>query len=1014
MKNCCQMIHLLLNYAPRAALALLFCCTLTSLKAQTPVRGTVTGADSLLEGATVTLKGTSTSVQTDAAGHFQINAPLNSTLVITYIGYGTKEVVVRSSGPLAIRLENKNAQLNDIVVVGYGTQKKSDVTGSVSTVKMKDIAKTPSSRIDDALQGRSAGVNIQHTDASPNSAISIRIRGVNSINGGNDPLVVIDGLQGGSLTTLNPEDVQSVEILKDASATAIYGSRGANGVVLVTTKKGRNGKYQVSYNGLFSSTKVRKKIDLMNAYQYATTVNDNRADFGQATVFSDSALNAFKNGAGTDWQDAVFRKGYTENHTLDISGGNDKTSYFLSGNVLHTKGIILNSGYTRYSLRANINSKITDKLTVGVNMFLAKELNHPTYLNGFSNGSPIFSALVFAPTKPIYNPDGTYSQPGGGYGPPTNYNPVALAVEPVRNYNLYTTNLIANADYALLPGLHLNVSGGYKLSSATNNDYVNAKANNAPGTETASIYDSTLVTYQNTNMVTYDKQFHDHHLKVTALMEQQYEQFNGNTAGSIGFLTDANTYNNLGLGNNPQIPTSAETKRSLLSYMGRVNYGYKDLYLLTVTGRADASSVFGANHKWGYFPSVALGWNLGNERFMQSISSLSSLKLRGSYGIVGNQAIIPYQSLALLNSSLPYPINGSSLTPGVGEGSFPNPDLKWEKTAQFNVGFDLSLFNSRLDLTADYYNKKTSDLLLAVPLPMTAGGNGYMFQNVGSVQNRGFEFTLGGRPIAAAVVWESSLTIALNRNKVLALSDGQNEITLGSPGLPNFGNTVWMEVGKPLGEFRALEFQGVWKSSEAAQAASFGTIPGAPKYRDVNKDGVIDNDDKVDIGNAQPKYTFGWSNTVTWKNLDLNIFIQGSEGNKMYNISRVRFETTSGDADATSVKILNRWSPTNENTNVPSFQGSSKSEDLQSTRWLEDGSYVRVKNIALGYTLPGSLFKKKIQSMRIYVSGTNLITFTKYSGFDPEAATGVDNFAGIDLATYPSQKAYTIGLNVNF
>jgi TonB-linked SusC/RagA family outer membrane protein len=1025
MKHCCHHFNLssqqpltaLRLTSLKAGLAVLLCFFVMGLKAQSPIQGTVTSADSALEGATVTLKGTNISTSTNASGHFQINAPVRGVLVISYIGFTSKEVEIKGNSSLNIRLDNGSAQLNDIVVVGYGTQRKSDVTGSVSSVKLRDIEKTPSSRIDDALQGRSAGVSIQHTDASPNSTISIRIRGINSINGGNNPLVVIDGLQGGNLNTLNPEEVQSIEILKDASATAIYGSRGANGVVLVTTKKGRSGKYTIAYNGLYGFTSVRKKIALMNPIEYATTVNDYRTDFGLPVVFSDSALNGFKNGVGTDWQDAIFRKGYTQNHTLDISGGNDRTSYYLSGNVLNTKGIILNSAYTRYSLRSNINSKVTDKLNVGVNLFLAKELNHPTALNSFNNGSPVFSALLFGPTKPIYNPDGSYSSPttpDAGYGPPSNYNPVALAVEPVRDYNLYTTNIIANADYVLLPGLHVNISGGYKLSSATNNDYVNAKATAAPGTETASIYDSTLVTLQNTNMITYEKQISDHHIKVTALMEQQYEQFNGNTSGSIGFLTNALTYNNLALGNHPQTPGSAETKRSLLSYMGRVNYGYKDLYLVTLTGRADGSSVFGANNKWGYFPSVAVGWNLGNESFMRSMKELSGLKLRGSYGIVGNQAILPYNSLALLNSAIPYPINGASLTTGVGSGSLANPDLKWEKTAQFNVGFDLSLFTGRLDFTADYYNKKTSDLLLYVPTPIVEGGNGSLLTNVGSVQNRGFEFSLGGKPIAGAVTWESGLTVGLNRNKVLELTGDQKEITLGGPGIPNFGNTLWMEVGKPLGEFRALQFEGVWKSSEAAAAAALGTIPGAPKYKDVNKDGVINNDDKVDVGNAQPKYTFGWNNTVSWKGLDLNIFIQGTQGNKIYNVSRVRFETTSSDADATSVKILNRWSTTNENTDVPSFKGSAKSEDLQSTRWMEDGSYVRLKNLSLGYTIPGSAFGRKIQSARVYVSGTNLITWTKYSGFDPEATTGVDNLAGVDLATYPSQKTVTIGLNINF
>ena len=1004
------------NFSSLRLAFILFLCSLSlGLKAQTLVKGSVFSGDSAVAGASILVKESRVSTITNSQGLFQINVPANGTLVVSSVGYLQKEVKVTGTD-LTIQLERIASNLNDVVVIGYGTQRKSDVTGAVSSIKMKDIEKTPSPRIDDAIQGRSVGVDVQRNDASPNSSISIRIRGINSINGGNDPLVVIDGLQGGNLNTLNPNDVQSIEILKDASATAIYGSRGANGVVLVTTKKGRAGRYQVNYDVFYSGSKVRKKIDLMTPLQYAETVNANRSEFGLPIRFNDSTLNEFKNGAGTDWQDAIFRPGYSMSHSLSVSGGNDRSNYFLSGNTLNTKGVILNTSYSRYSFRGNVSTKINDKITLGVNTFLAREMDHPTALNGFGNGSPIFSALLFAPTKPIYEADGKYSQPGGGYGPPTNYNPVALAQEPIRDYLTNTTNIVSNVNYTVIPGLNINISGGYKLLSVTKNDYVNSKPTNSPGTENASVAQTTLATYQNTNLVSYEKDFGVNHLKVTALMEQQYEQFNASTAGAIGFLTDALSYNNLGLGASPQVPFSNETKRSLLSYMGRVNYGYKDLYLLTVTARADGSSVFGANNKWGYFPSIAAGWNIINEDFMQDIKTFSGLKLRGSYGVVGNQAVAPYNSLALLNSAMPYPINGTSLSPGVGLGGKANPNLKWEKTAQFNVGIDMQFLAGRLDFSVDYYNKKTSDLLLALPLPLTTGGNPTLLTNIGKVQNKGFEFALSGKPVQnSSVIWLSAATLSFNRNKVLALLDGQPEISLGGPGIPNFGPTVWMEVGKPLGDFRGLIYEGVWKSKEAAAAASFGTIPGAPKYKDQNNDGVINADDKVSMGNAQPKYIFGWNNTISFKGFDLNVFIQGSQGGKILNISRVRFETTSGDADATSVKILNRWSPTNENTDVPSFTGSAKSEDLQSTRWLEDGSYIRFKNISLGYNLPGSLINKiKIQGARFYISGTNLITITKYSGFDPEARTGVDNFSGIDLATYPSQKLVTLGLNINF
>ena len=997
------------------------------------VTGTVQSGNNPVPGVSVQVKGHATGTQTDANGKFSIAAPVNSILIFSSVGFERREVKAGSAADLSIDLVASSGEsLNDVIVVGYGTQKKSDVTGAVASVDLKSVGKTPANRVDDAIQGRVAGVVIQHNDASPDAQLTIRIRGANSINGANDPLVVIDGLQGANLSTLAPEDVESIEILKDASATAIYGSRGANGVVIVTTKKGRKGKSVISFDALNSMTSVRKKLDLMNSYQYAQTVNDYRSDQSPALLpaFSAAQLAKFQGGYGTNWQDQIFRHGDNQNYSVGISGGSDNTTFYLNGNVLDNKGIVLNTDYKRYSLRANVTTKINDHFSAGVNVFLSKEENHPTPLNGFSNGSPIFSAQLFAPTLPLYDSTGKYSTPNeaAGYGPPTNYNPVALAVTPIKNYITNSDNILAYLEYTVIQGLKINISGGYQLSDVTNNDYENALPTGLAGATTANanIFSSHFITYQNTNQVTYEKKIGNHSLKFTGVVEQQYQQYNSVNAGAIGFLTDALSYNDLGLGASPQIPASTANTRSLMSYMGRINYGYKDLYLLTLTERADGSSVFGANNKWGYFPSAAVGWNLINEHFIKDLDlGLTNLKLRGSYGITGNQAISPYQSLASLNTGLPYDINGSSLAVGVGLGSLQNPNLKWEKTAQTDIGLDLSLLNGRLDLSADYYNKKTSDLLLAVPTPIDQGGKGSIVQNVGSVSNKGYELYLGGRPVVSGgFTWESGFTFGVNRNKVLSLINGVDSIPLpNGVGLPNFGVTQWLQVGQPLGLFKGLVYQGVWKTAEAAQAAALGFYPGAPKYADVNHDSKINGNDIVTIGNAQPKFSFGWTNTFSYKNFDLNVFIQGVQGNQIYDLGRVRSETTTIDASATSTRILNRWSPTNENTDVPSFQGS-KLENLQSSRWLEDGSYVRLKNISLGYTLPSGLCTRLgIQALRFYVSGTNLVTWTKYSGFDPEASSaysinggsnGLDQYSGVDLATYPAQKSFTIGLNLKF
>ncbi|SFQ07537.1 TonB-linked outer membrane protein, SusC/RagA family [Pseudarcicella hirudinis] len=991
----------------------------------TIVKGKVIDATSqeALIGVAITLKGTKTGTVTDTDGNFSINvAGENSVLAFSFVGYETQQITVGKQTFITVKLQNNTTELNGVIVVGYGTQKKSDITGSVVSLKMKEIEKAPSFRVDQSLQGRVAGVNIQNTDASPNAQVSVRIRGASSINGGNNPLVVIDGMQGGSLTTLNPNDVASIEVLKDASATAIYGSRGSSGVILVTTKqgvKGKNDAPEISYNTYFSVTQVRKKLDQLNAAEYAESVNANRREYGQNPVFSDADIAGFKAKGGTDWQDAIFRNGFTQNHQLSISNATEKTSYYVSGNATTQKGLVQGSSYNRYAIRTNLKTNLSEKLSLGINGFLVREMDHPTVLNTFAGnnaGSPVFSALVWSPTKSIYDSQGNYTLPGGGAGPNTNYNPLALATEPVRDYLTTTTNFTGNINYQILKGLNLTVLGSYRSSEFEGNDYFNSLPTRASGTEMASIVNQRNLFLQNTNMLTYETAIKGgHNLKLTGVVEQQFEENNGSYAGAIGFSTDALTYNNLSLGQKPQISSSYRNSRTLMSYLGRVNYGYKDRYLLTLSLRSDGSSVFGANNKWGSFPSAAIGWNILNESFMTNLKNVFyDLKLRGSYGIVGNQAISPYQSLASLNTYNPYPINGTNLSTGVGVGGNANPDLRWEKTTQSDIGLDATFLNGRLELSADYYNKQTSDLLLSVPTPMTAGGNGTILKNVGSVENKGFELYIGGTPIKQDITWHTGFTLASNSNKVLALAEGQTEILLGNPGLPGFGQSLWLEVGQPLGLFRGYQYNGVWKSGEAEQAKKYGAVPGDSKYIDQNGDGVIDNKDIVDIGNAQPKYTFGWNNSFSYKNLDLNILLQGVQGNKIYNLSRVRFEAPGSDGDATSRKVLDRWTPQHENTDVPSFKGSNDGR-LNSSRWLEDGSYLRVKNISLGYTLPKNVINRlKMSQLRVYLSATNLFTFTKYTGFDPESSSGVDTRAGVDLATYPAQKTFTLGLDIKF
>ncbi|MFT3705230.1 MAG: TonB-dependent receptor [Agriterribacter sp.] len=982
------------------------------------VSGRVTNTTGeVLAGVSVKIKGTDKGTTTDENGRFTIEISDNEPkiLVISFVGMQTQEVNVSNKMELSVQLRNVDSRQQEVVIVGYGSQRKSDITGSVASVKLKELTQLPTRRVDQALQGRVSGLMVQNDNAAPNAPVTMRIRGVNSVNGGNDPLVVIDGLQLGTLSSLNPNDVESVEVLKDASATAIYGARGANGVIIVTTKKGKKGKPVVSYNTYFTFSRVLKKLEQLNAEQYAITVNENRKEFGAGEIFSADDLETFKT-QSTNWQDVIFRQGFTHDHQVSVSGANDNTSYAISATATGQRGIIEGSSFSGYAVRSNVRTQVSKQISVGLNLFANRNVSHPTVINtyggGANAGSPIYSALQFAPTKPVYEADGSYSKPGGGYGPPTAYNPLALAVEPVVDNITNDVNAVADVEYKITEQLKVNILGGYKGTNAESNSYFNSKPSGSAGTEAAGISNARLMLLQNTNMITYENRFGDHGLKLTGVVEQQYVKNNGSSAGSIGFLTDAVTYYNLSLGNNPQIPQSYGNTSTLLSYMGRLNYNYTDRYSLTLTGRYDGSSVFGASNKWGFFPSVGAAWNISNEHFMSNLKgSISGLKLRASYGVVGNQAINPYQSLASLNNNLLYILNGSSASVGVGLGGTGNPDLKWEKTAQFNIGVDADFFDGRINLVADYYNKKTTDLLFSVKLPAIGGGTGSILRNVGSMQNAGFEFYLGGKPLVNNLKWETGVTLSLNKNRLLELYNGLNELPLGDPGVPGFSNTIWLEVGKPIGVFRGYVMNGVWKTAEATEAAVYGAAPGYPKYVDQNKDNKIDGADIVDIGNSQPKFVFGWTNTLGFKNFDLNFFLQGVQGNKIYNVSRVRFDKTTTDADATSVKILDRWTPTHEDTDVPSFKGTVAYEQNQSTRWLEDGSYLRLKTLTLGYTF--SNFRiNTLSSVRIYVGGINLFTKTKYSGFEPEARTGVDSRSGVDIATYPSQKSFTIGLNV--
>lgn len=965
-----------------------------------------------LPGVNVIVEGTNQGTVTDIEGNYKIDVPdVNSILVFSSVGFVSDKVTVGGQTIIDMVLVPDLKALHEIVVVGYGTQRKSDITGSLTSVNIKEIQEIPALSTDAVLQGRVPGVWVQNNSGSPRPEYNIRIRGANSIQGGNNPLIVIDGFQGGDLSILNPQDIESIEILKDASATAIYGSRGANGVVLVTTKMGKSGKPQISYNGFFGMSQLSKKIDLLDAGQFAETVNAQRIETGHSPYFSSAEIADFKANGGTDWQDEVFRNAFSHNHQLSVRGANDYISYYLAGNYADQEGIMKGTSYNKYSFRGNLNFKISKRLKLNINSYMAREYEQT---NKAPDQRAVYSSLLFAPTKPVYDEDGNYTLPEGGVGPPTNFNPLGLAVEPIGDNYYNTSNLNANFEWEIIDGLKLMVQGSYRLYDTEQSIYVNGKVTHTTGNETASITDGKSITLQNTNQISYEKQTNSgHFFKITGVLEQQQKDDNWNFAGSNGFLTDAFTYNNLGSGFIPKIPESGKSSRSLLSYMGRFNYGYKDRYLLTLTGRSDGSSVFGENNKRGFFPSVAIGWNISNENFMINSATIDNLKLRASYGIVGNQAIAPYQSIAKLITDT-YAINAVSPSIGVSQSTqAANPDLKWEKTIQMDIGIDLDLLEGRINFVADYYRKRTEDLLLGVGLPNTSGTLGIL-RNIGEVENKGIELYLGGRPFVGNFSWETGFNITKNDNKVIALADGVSEIRVGSQP-PGHGSAMWLEVGQPIGQVRAYVQDGVWGTDEAAEAAEYGFIPGAPKYIDQNNDGAITAADIAPIGNTQPDLFWGWNNTFRYKNIDLSVFIHGVSGNDIYFAAIERVSKSNNDADATSVVILDRWTPENQDTDVPSFTGTLNYEYIQSSRWLQNGSFIRLKNIILGYNFPASLLDAiSIKSARIYVSGTNLLTITDFTGYDPELSDKADISGGFQYDSYPTAKTFTIGLNIGF
>ena len=983
----------------------------------------VSDVGEVLPGVNVLIKGSSRGTTTDADGQFALgNVTPADVLVFSFIGYTTQELTVGNQTTFDVTLTTDMETLGEVVVVGYGTQRKIETTGSIASVKSSDLVQTPVSNVVQGLQGRVAGVQITQNSGAPGGNVSVRVRGTNSINGTSEPLYVIDGIQianSGNITdvsplsTINPNDIESVEVLKDASATAIYGARGSNGVVLITTKRGKSGTTRVSYEGYYGVQQVRKELDMLNAAQFAQLEND----VFKSQVYADPAAE----GQGVNWQDLIFRTAPIQNHQLSVNGGTEKTQLALSLNYFNQDGIIINSNLKRYSLRLNLDHKISDRVKVGTSIMGSYNINSgiPTGSQTVGDadvvtGSIVGAALGAPPTLRPYRDDGTLypfgEQRDGRYREVT--NPLGLAsVKNQTDIRRVMANIYGEA--TLVKGLTYRASFNADVQENLNNYYsplyiIATKDINANSGSAKKDNRNNLVLLHE-SILTYSKTLADvHSLKFTGVFATQSVQFNQNTINANGFPNDATTNESLQIANTVST-SSLRTKERLDSYMGRVNYGYKDKYFFDITARVDGSSKFGANHKYGFFPAASAAWRINEEAFMQDVDVVSDLKLRASFGRTGNAgAIDPYKSLSLQTTSSPTSPGGGdyqfnhAYTKGISPSGIANPDLRWEKSTQLDIGLDVSFLDDRIGFTVDVYKKDTKDLLYEKTLPLSSGYPS-IITNLGGIQNKGVELAVNARVIDHGdFKWNLSANFTANRNKVTDIDGGvTNERFITTYTL--------LKVGQPLGLFKTYLFDGIYQTGETIIPGSDGRI-GGTKVKDYNGDGVITSADQVITGNPNPKFIYGLSTNLSYKNFDLSVFVSGTYGNDIYNVSRASFENPLGQRNLLA-GVANHWTADNPNNEYASpLQGGR----LPITdRFVENGSYLRCKNITLGYRLPAI---KGINSARIYVSTNNLFTITKYTGYDPEVNTyaGSNTAIGVDNLVYPAARSVLGGIQVTF
>ncbi|MBD2704019.1 TonB-dependent receptor [Spirosoma sp. BT702] len=1032
--------------------------------AKVTVSGKITASEDgeSLVGATLTEKGTTNGTTSDVNGNFKLNVNSNARLVVSFIGYAPQEIPVGSRSTINISLKTDQQQLQDVVVVGYGTQRKKDLTGSIVNLTTKELVPVPSATsVDQMMQGKIAGVQITQNSGAPGGNVNVIVRGISSITGGNSPLYVVDGYAigtggGGSdlsnfasnsysangiasssttnrinpLSVINPADIESIQVLKDASATAIYGSRGANGVIIITTKRGKLGKPTINFEYSVGMQELAKKLKLLTPRQYAEYVAEGRDNAwvyggGKATDANSVRSTAtqvkpeFRNlsqfadqGYGTDWQDVIFRKGMVQNYQLSTSGTAKDVSYYVSGGYFTNKGIIIGSDFNKFTLRTNIDAHLTEKLKIGASFSGAHSYGNFARAEGHLQFRGLISAaLASDPTIPAYNADGTpYSEFSSPTGIPVE-NAVVIAAEfsdKRNNTNVFTNNYL---QYELMPGLVLKTSVGVNYSNNVTRLWKSSKvglATSRTGAATAGATEIKSLNWLNENTLNFRHKFGQHDVDALVGYTIQKNSDEILQAGATGFSTDYVPYLAAGT---VSTGTNFISEWAIMSWLARVNYGFANKYLLTATIRQDGSSRFGAKNRWGTFPSVSLAYRLSDEPFMKSVSAISDLKIRASYGIAGNNLIPNYATQGLLGVSRT--VSNGQIVSGIIPTSLANNELTWEQSQQTNLGIDLSLFQNRLSVTFDAYQAYKKNLLLNVTLP-SASGFGSSVQNIGEVENKGLELTINSQNIVKGPFqWNTDFNISWNRNKVLALNSEAARIVTSDYQVA--------QVGYPISSFRLLNIQGIFQTQEEISKSPLQNPrvqPGDYKFQDVDGNGTINTSDRTIVGSPWPKYTWGFGNRFSYRNLSLSVSINGTYGNQVYFQGGEVSLNDAGVQNQLSV-IADRWRSV-DNPGAGLYTRAIRNDyafgfSAGTTKYLFDGSFTRIRDVNLSYTFPATTLSKiKLQGLSVYADVTNLYTFTKYPGYDPEGGTSGDNLArsGIDFFAYPNPRTYTLGLRI--